>query len=86
MMDSADPLEGWLHADYASHKPIAKADVYGSLFFFLRDLFLKFCNRLQNTDVLFHLYNMDAMVLPRVLTKDRSAFDRIEVRVPRRHR
>lgn len=79
MMDSADPLSGWLHADYMPHAPIAKADVYGSLFFFLRDLFLKFCKRIQNTNILFHLYNMDARDLPEYLLQDGKAFDRIEV-------
>ena len=77
--DSADPLDGWLHADYTPHAPIAKADVYGSLFFFLRDLFLKFCNRVQNTSIMFQLYNMDATDLPAYLPQDEKAFDRIEV-------
>jgi hypothetical protein len=79
MTDSADPLHGWLHADYMPHARIAKADIYGSLFFFLRDLFLKFCNRVQNTSILFQLYNVDARELPEHLLQDGRAFDRIEV-------
>jgi hypothetical protein len=79
MMDSADPLDGWLHADYTAHTPIAKADMYGSLFFFLRDQFLKFCNRVQKTSIRFQLYNMNAEELPAYLPQDGKAFDRIEV-------
>ncbi|KAF1998521.1 hypothetical protein P154DRAFT_495217 [Amniculicola lignicola CBS 123094] len=79
MTDSADPLNGWLHAEYMPHATIAKADVYGSLFFFLRDLFLKFCNRVHKTSILFHLYNMDARELPEYLLPGGRAFDRIEI-------
>jgi hypothetical protein len=79
-MDSADPLDGWLHADYTPHVPVAKADMYGGLFFFLRDLFLKFCSRVRDTSILFQLYSMDAEELPGYLPQDGKAFDRIEVR------
>lgn len=79
MMDSADPLDGWLHADYVPYSPAAKADTYGSLFFFLRDHFLKFCNRVQNNSIHFQLYNMDAEELPAYLPQHEKAFDRIEV-------
>jgi hypothetical protein len=79
LMDSADPLDGWLHADYMPYTPIAKADVYGGLFYFLRDIFSKFSNRVRNTSILFQLYSMDAEELPEYLPQDGKAFDRIEV-------
>jgi hypothetical protein len=78
-MYNADPLSGWLQTDYMPHAPIAKADMYGSLFFYLRDLFPKFCRRLQNTDIEFQMYCMDATELPGYLLPDGRAFDRIEV-------
>ncbi|KAF2281297.1 uncharacterized protein EI97DRAFT_25631 [Westerdykella ornata] len=80
MKDDADPLRGWLHTDYLPYAPIAKADVYGSLFFFLGDLLLKFCKRVRNTRLSFQLYNVDVRELPSYLRQDgRKAFDRIEV-------
>ncbi|CAI6332930.1 unnamed protein product [Periconia digitata] len=79
MNHSADPLNGWLHTDYMKKSRIAEADVYGGLFFFLRDLLLDFCNRLQNTRIEFQFYSMDAADLPTYLRPEGLAFDRIEI-------
>jgi hypothetical protein len=79
MKDSAIPLYGWLPHEYMPNALFANADMYGSLFFFLRNLFTDFCKRVQNMDIEFQLYSMDARELPQYLLKDGRAFDRIEV-------
>ncbi|KAF2470499.1 uncharacterized protein BDR25DRAFT_325695 [Lindgomyces ingoldianus] len=82
MKDSADPLSGWNYCEYIKHAPIARDDVYGSLFFFLRDLLLQFCRRLQSRDMRIQLLNMDAQGLPIYLKEagqGKVLFDRIEL-------
>jgi hypothetical protein len=83
MTDSADPLNGWHYSEYLPHAQAAKEDVYGALFFFVKQLLQRFCDRLRTNDILFRLYNVDASELPKYLTprdKPENVFDRIEVR------
>jgi hypothetical protein len=47
--------------------------------FFSRGLFFKFCSHVQNVEIMFQLYNMDARDLPEYLPHDRKVLDRIEV-------
>jgi hypothetical protein len=65
--------------DYASYSQAAKADVYGSLFFYLRSLLLKFGKCLSNANVSIHLYSVDAKDLRDFLPQNMRAFDRSEV-------
>ncbi|PSN67352.1 hypothetical protein BS50DRAFT_553325 [Corynespora cassiicola Philippines] len=78
MTDSADPLNGWLSKEYTPHASVASADVYGSLFFFLRDVLGQFCKRVRDGKFAFQLYNTDARDLSSLLPAAMK-FDRIEI-------
>ncbi|KIW63760.1 hypothetical protein PV04_08738 [Phialophora macrospora] len=77
MKDDSDPLRGWCVADVLQHSPSAKRDLYGSLFFCVRNLLLEFCRRIRRFAVEIQMFQVDALELPNLL-RDRS-FDRIEV-------
>ena len=81
MMDSADPVEGWPVKDWVNKAP-AKKDVYGRLFLYIQDVLLRFCRRIEELEVRFQLFQVDALELPTIL-KDcgigKHSFDRIEV-------
>ncbi|KAH9206685.1 hypothetical protein DL95DRAFT_486583 [Leptodontidium sp. 2 PMI_412] len=82
MMDSADPLEGWTIKDVVRLAPLAKNYIYGSLFNYLREILLQFCNQVSRLKVHFHLFQVDALDLPGIMRQrgmGRSYFDRIEV-------
>lgn len=77
MLDDACPLQGWDYNEYIKFAPEATNDVMGSFFYFLRDTFLQFCKRIEDVDVQFRLFNVDARELPSYLSGTR--FDCIEV-------
>ncbi|RIB02514.1 hypothetical protein C2G38_872121 [Gigaspora rosea] len=78
MADSSDPLSGWDIFNIAKVKyGTAKEDFYGKLFFYLREQFEKFIDRLQKLTINFDLYDDDALKLGEKL-KGRQ-FDRIHV-------
>ncbi|RYN61655.1 hypothetical protein AA0119_g12851 [Alternaria tenuissima] len=77
MKDNASPRDGWLFDEYMQDAPAAKADEFGAIFFHIRRLLLKFCGRLQGSNISFRLFNMDAQYLGGYL--DEMKFDRIEV-------
>lgn len=79
MKDDASPLEGWDYDEYIKFAPKAANDVMGSFFFFLRDMFLRFCKRLKDIDVHFRLFNVDAQELPNYVGMKECCFDCIEV-------
>ncbi|OCL12153.1 hypothetical protein AOQ84DRAFT_420874 [Glonium stellatum] len=82
MKDNSDPLSGWNIDEVNQCAPLAKKDIYGSLFFYLRDLLLKFCGRIQSAKVHLQLFQVDAVELPNILkesVKGNISFDRIEV-------
>ncbi|KAF2704138.1 hypothetical protein K504DRAFT_442126 [Pleomassaria siparia CBS 279.74] len=82
MKDDADPLDGWFHREIIKHLPAAKNDMLGCLFFFLRDVLLDFCNRVQKCKMAFQLFAVNAVYLPRLFNKTSQGallFDRIEV-------
>ena len=84
MMDSADPVEGWSVKDWVNKAPIAKKDVYGSLFFHIQDVLLRFCRRIEKLEVRFQIFQIDALELPTVIEGcgiGKHSFDRIEVYV-----
>ncbi len=83
MKDDSDPLNSWRFEEIIQHAPCAKDDIYGGLFFYLRNLFLKFCHRMRNSNVEIQLFRADALALPNLLRARGPAkyfFDRIEVR------
>lgn len=62
---------------------VPKNDIYGSLYFYVRDQLEAFCNKLTTTVVNFHFYHQPISALPLVLKEtlnpfSTSAFDRID--------
>jgi hypothetical protein len=82
MMDSADPLEGWPVYAVFKKLPLAKNDLYGALSFYVQDTLLQFCKTIQNLNINFRLFQLDAREFPDILNQSRMSkayFDRIEV-------
>jgi hypothetical protein len=82
MKDDADPLGGWAYGDVLKYMTAADNDVYGGLFYYIRELLLRFCNIIKNGKVAFRLFCHDATELRGRLGKsgdDDMLFDRIEV-------
>ncbi|KAI0406420.1 hypothetical protein F4802DRAFT_95860 [Xylaria palmicola] len=78
MMDSADPTASWPMKSFLQFNAgPATNDAYGKLYFYLRDLFVKFHHRLRSLPVTFKLLHLDARALPTTLAGNR--FDRIDV-------
>ena len=83
MMDSADPAEGWPIDEIIQKAPLAKNDLYGSLFFYLQDVLWQFCHRISRLKVSIQLSQVDALKLPSIVEqykRGQCLFDRIEVR------
>ncbi|KAK8172863.1 hypothetical protein BKA80DRAFT_319390 [Phyllosticta citrichinensis] len=81
MKDSADPLDGWLLDDVFRKTPTAKNDLYGGLFFLVRELLLDFCSKIHTLKISFTLLNINVIDLPKTLGIDLTlprSFDRIE--------
>lgn len=73
---------GWSIGEISQCAPSAEKDVYGSLFFYLRKLLLRFCRQIRNSKVEIQLFQADALKLPDLLSQRGTAkdgFDRIEV-------
>ena len=68
MVDEASPFLGWDCEEYLKFSPKASNDVLGSFYFFLRHTLLRFCRRIKELDIHFHLSNIDARVLPAYLS------------------
>jgi len=66
--DSADPLNGWpIHEVLETAKP-ARNDLYGTLYFDLRDIFGRFCDKLSRLKTIsFHLIQVNVLQLPATL-------------------
>jgi hypothetical protein len=62
------------------YAPAAQKDEHGAIFFHVRGLLTKFCNRLQNQKLSFTMFNTLAQHLGDYLSDQK--FDRIEVRKP----
>ncbi|EEP78509.1 predicted protein [Uncinocarpus reesii 1704] len=58
MLDSADPLDGWKLEEIVGLASQAKNDIYGALFFHVKDLILKFCRRIMNMKFHIDLYQI----------------------------
>ncbi|MCJ1307220.1 hypothetical protein MMC25_000866 [Agyrium rufum] len=81
-MDSADPLDGYSVTEVVQKAPLAKNDIYGSLFLYLQDTILKFCKQVKRLKVSFQLFQTDAVRLPSMIQQremSKTRFDRIEV-------
>ncbi|KAL4799456.1 hypothetical protein BDV19DRAFT_385224 [Aspergillus venezuelensis] len=78
MKDDSNPLNGWSPEEVAamSVEP-AISDIYGKLFFHLRETLHKFIDRLRGSKVSFMLFQLDVEDLTDALEED--SFDRIEV-------
>ena len=79
--DSADPSAGWrLETVLGSSAKYGATDedLYGLLYFYVREKLLAFCDKTGNTNVPFHLYCTDADMLPSIIDKNLK-FDRVEV-------
>ncbi|EAS27817.3 uncharacterized protein CIMG_09021 [Coccidioides immitis RS] len=75
--DVADPLEGWCLEDILVKTPLAKNDLYGALFFYLRDIIFKFCRRVSAMECHIDLFQVRAAYLPAMAGG--PIFDRIEL-------
>lgn len=80
MMDNASPRDGWSNLEHSKHSVFAKSDAFGAVFALLRDLLLKFCERVTKVKLSFELYCVNAMEIATHVGARR--FDRIEVSVP----
>ncbi|KAF1362388.1 hypothetical protein EJ07DRAFT_174795 [Lizonia empirigonia] len=77
MMDNASPRDGWSNVEHSKHSLVAKADAFGAVFALLRDLLLKFCERVTKFKISFDLYCVNAMEIASHVGAMR--FDRIEI-------
>ena len=86
MLDSADPLQGWPIDEIIQKAPLAKNDLYGSLFSYLQDVLWQFCRQIGRLRVSIQLFQVDALKLPSIVEQyelGQCSFDRIEIRFPR---
>ncbi|KAF1954167.1 hypothetical protein CC80DRAFT_517730 [Byssothecium circinans] len=77
--NESDPGEGWAREDYVHQ---SNNDVYGALFFYLREQFAQFCKRLKSGRFSFQAVKVDAQHLAPFLTELNGSevkFDRIEI-------
>ena len=82
MLDEADPLAGWPMEEILRKTPVARNDIYGGLFFLVRELLIDFCSRIRALKVDFVLLYGNATELPKTLSRHvglTPLFDRIEV-------
>ncbi|CAG8737358.1 14830_t:CDS:2, partial [Racocetra persica] len=76
--DNSEPLSGWDISSVVQVKHgTADEDLYGKLYFYLREQFGIFIDRLENLTINFDLYDEDALELGKNLKSKR--FDRIYV-------
>ncbi|KAF1831410.1 hypothetical protein BDW02DRAFT_531923 [Decorospora gaudefroyi] len=75
--DQANPMGGWSITDVYKTPWPTHRDEYGKLFAYLREEFETFFHRLTTLRVHLQLLNVDANVLPKLLTS--KSYDRIEV-------
>ena len=79
--DSADPSAGWrLETVLGSSAKYGAPDedLFGLLYFHIREKLLVFCDKTRTTNIPFHLYSTDAAMLPSIIGKNLE-FDRVEV-------
>ncbi|KAH8698962.1 hypothetical protein BGW36DRAFT_396585 [Talaromyces proteolyticus] len=78
MKDNADPLHGWSFEEVLNTTSgAATADIYGKLYFHIRELLHSFFHRISSSKISFQLLNLEASSLPDHLDSD--SFSRIDV-------
>ncbi|KAJ4365875.1 hypothetical protein N0V83_008497 [Neocucurbitaria cava] len=75
----ASPRGGWSYPDYMKNAPPATADEFGAIFYYIRNLLLRFCGIVQSSQISFHLLCVDATLLGDYPYVDDMKFDRIEI-------
>ena len=78
-----DPLAGWDLEKVYHYAPSATNDIYGSLYFFLRDKFERFAQKVRRFPIRFLVSYVHANDLKAILQSHHlgiTEFDRIEVR------
>jgi hypothetical protein len=75
---TSDPLEGWPIHEVLKNKLAPKHDVYGKLFYFVRDMLEKFIIRLTSLEIEIEVHGCKAEDLANRLAGQQ--FDRIHVR------
>ena len=84
MKDSADPMQGWPIEEVIQKAPLAKNDIYGSLFYYLHNLLWQFCHQMDSLKINIQLFQVDALKLPSIFKQHgigQYSFDRIEVQL-----
>ncbi|KAK8232876.1 hypothetical protein HDK77DRAFT_51232 [Phyllosticta capitalensis] len=82
IMSAFDPTDGWTLKDLLQKTPLAKNDVYGGMFFHVRDILENFCSKIKDLKINFVLLHKEASALPKTLAQDfklTQSFDRIEI-------
>ncbi|PQE03580.1 MYND finger family protein [Rutstroemia sp. NJR-2017a BVV2] len=82
MMDSADPIEGWSVKEFTSVPRLARNDINGSLYYYLKGLIQSFCRRVKHLHIRFQFFELNVMDLPHTMAMrgiSHHYFDRIEV-------
>jgi hypothetical protein len=78
MSDLADPIDGWPLSEVRSTSTgPASDDLYGKLYYHIRNVMASFRSRLQGHECQLQLYDVNAAELPKYIRDLR--FDRIEV-------
>lgn len=78
LKDSADPCEGWAAKDIKDFfVGDLVNDVYGKLYFYIKDMLTSFCRRIETLKVSFNLFQTDATSLVDHFSP--GTFARIEV-------
>lgn len=82
MKPASDPLASWpITKVMETIEGKASNDVYGKSFYYVRNQFRMFVERLRTLDIHVEVYCRDAKDLPKKL--DGVQFDRIDVRLPK---
>ncbi|KAI0967379.1 hypothetical protein F4678DRAFT_483231 [Xylaria arbuscula] len=63
MSSFSDPLESWSVEDVAKNELAPKNDIYGKLFYYVRDMVEKFIVRLKSADIDMEVHHCDANTL-----------------------
>ncbi|KAI5922779.1 hypothetical protein F4810DRAFT_671424 [Camillea tinctor] len=71
----ADPLNGWMVWEYVKVPCLAKNDIYGKLFIFLKNLLSRFHHRITHFKTLFRVLAVSPLALPLL----NATLDRIEM-------
>lgn len=77
--DKSDPMAGWSIIEVHKIPWVTSEDAYGKLFAYLRKEFQGFLRRIATLQIHFQLYNVDAKLLPPLLTP--KLYGRIEVNI-----